>query len=66
MNDNMTKFLKEIEVFGFKKTCSIIKGPNHPLFDGLMSDSETGIVYLWIANNPPRNTLHWFNKLTTF
>ena len=49
----MSKFLKEIEAFGFKKTCLIIKGPNHPLFDGLMSDSETGIVYLWIANNPP-------------
>lgn len=49
----MSKFLKEIEVFGFKKTCSIIKGPNHPIFDGLSNESDTGIIYVWVANNPP-------------
>jgi hypothetical protein len=50
----MSKLLKKLEGFGFKKSCSIIKGKkNHPIFEGLNNESDTGIVYVWVANNPP-------------
>ena len=50
----MNKLSKQLETFGFKKSCSIIKGKkNHPIFEGLNNDSDTGIIYVWVANNPP-------------